>query len=400
MTEERTAEIAELEADLRRTAGELSGYDRTELLPIVVRNVRRFWEERYAIARSEREATLAAGSFDAEAAELSDQFLRTRAELAGAEVDLRRIAAEGAAAYWSRRRGHAGDPDPGFNPEAYPAAAMLSEAMSALPASFDPQQFQTSAGELPVSHAFGRMSLSFLAVLALGISTLWLSKGGSTQSLFRITGGVSELFTPEMLSAAYGAMVLGMGASAIAVFRKPRLRRWGGATAGALGALALIVFWTFAYVRAAQRVDAAEQQLSQDLLMSLDQKGSTIVWHVPKPTGSEPYTVRTLANNERFRGKLLADVSPDQASLRWRVGDDDIKRGALIIGKVESVDGAKAVVTGEHNVWRVTIPDKFTVEPGERLIAEVDSMGKAERVYRMMPSNVDRVPTTMRRERD
>jgi len=137
--------------------------------------------------------------------------------------------------------------------------------------------------------------------------------------------------------------------------------------------------------------------------MSLDQKGPTIVWRVPKPTGSGPikyYTVRPLADDERFRGRLMADVSPDQASLRWRVGDDDIKRGALIIGKVESVNGAKAVVIGEHNEWHVTIPEKFTVVPGERVIAELDSKGKAEWVYQPRQSDIVRGSLAVRRERD
>jgi hypothetical protein len=364
MIEERNAEVADFEADLRRTTAELVDGEHIDMEVIVRENVRRYWRERYAyekVVRKLRRTSVAP--------ELSAQFSadlrRTRQELSGGSIDIEALVSEGAKGYWDTKQGrsvagvsYAPEPVAGM-------AAMLRQVSETL----QPHTLALPEGEIPVAR---QICISFVAVFVALVGTaLILVRTTDVPLLFRIVRPWHVFSEHARFASTAGLTMACFIVGTIILAMRPSLRRWSGFVMGSAGAAVVLAIFGMGYVDTLSEVQATEERLSNKLLVSLDAHGSAAS---TGPTFTQGFREQT----ESLRGAYVALVTPNEAKLEWQVGNRVEPRGRFVIGTVTSVNDDRAILAVGGATFPVDIPKDQSVTAGQRLIVHFNALGKTE----------------------
>ncbi|HEX6096066.1 MAG TPA: hypothetical protein VF432_07075 [Thermoanaerobaculia bacterium] len=384
MHDERTPELAEFEADLRRTREELDHDDIPDLSAIVRRKVRDSWEEREGYARavgSARRSVLS--EVPADEAQFIADLRRTRDELTDSALDIDSIVANGARAYWERRQ--FGSSVPASAPDAVPAtAAMLRDTVSALSLDFEPSVPAPAAALSRLSsRPIRQLFLGFLVVIVtiVGFSIILAPTTDVAAPLLRITGP-RYVFDQHMQFAEASLMILFVVFAAMAaLYRHPVFRRWS-VIMGSVAGCAVLAIWGIAYVDASKAVGQVEELGTREILMSLEQSERSME-PVFASAGIVPLPSAKLSEaGKGFRGELVGRVSsPRAANLEWHVGDDVVNRTQFVVGWVRSVEDGKTVVLSSDQELRLPLKADRVPAPGQYVVAEVDPAGNLEWWY-------------------
>lgn len=382
MQDERTPELAEFEADLRRTRDELTDDDIPDLGAIVRRKVRDYWDERHVYAR-------VAGSVprpvlsevpDEEAQFIAD-FRRTRQELTDNALDIDFIVANGARAYWERRQ--LASSAPPSVPDAVPAtAAMLRETVSALSFDFGPSvPVPAAAVSRLASRPSWQLFIGFLVVIVtlVGFSAILASTTDVAAPLLRIAG-LRYVFDQHMQFAVASLLLLFVAFGTMAaLYRRPAFRHWS-VTLGSIGACAVLAILGIAYVDTSKAVGEAEAFGKSEILSSLEQNERSAE-PIVVSAGVVPLERARLSEASKgLRGELVGRVSsPRTVNLEWHVGENDfVNRAQFVVGEVRSSGDGKVVLQSDDKELHLSLTADRGPAPGEYLVVQLDPAGNLE----------------------
>jgi hypothetical protein len=381
MKDERTPELAEFEADFRRTRDELLDDDIPDLGAFVRRRVHAYWDERYAYGRvaDTLPAHEVSATTDEEARFITD-LQRTRQELtAGETLDLDSIVANGARAYWDRRQSQTPASEPIH--DAVPAtAALLRASVTALTPSFDSPVLAPVQAAAWSARPTRQLILGFAAVVTsiVGLSTFLAAMTDVGAPLFRITGP-GYVFDQHTRFAITSAVILvAIGVGTFAMFRQPSFRRWS-IVMGTVAGSAVLSIGGIAYVDASRAVMEVEELGTRELLLSLEQSDPETV---PPPITAGVFYLETTRLSEASRGlkgELVGHVSsPREARLEWHVGGDVVNRARFFVGTVQRVENGEVVLLSGEKTFRFPAEPERPPTVGAHFVAQVDASGKLE----------------------